>query len=178
MVSNPVFQRNIYLQNARDKGRSSWVYHGALFWPLKKQSPCCHLVSAWKRHQKQHLLVQIDLFIKLARKIPSWTILNTIQNTFKNPSVTCVFIKITYNIILEISVEIQEFVTRQEFRHEVFCPQGWGIHPLFTPHYRTSKNHLIKVIRTFLLKEREIDKQIKPHIHFHYKEAFLLFLDT
>lgn len=45
------------------------------------------------------------------------------------------FIKITYNTNLEISVEIQEYVTRQEFRHEAFCPQGWGIHPLFTPYY-------------------------------------------
>lgn len=110
--SNSVFQRNIHLQNVRDKGKSGWIYQVALFWPLKKQLPCCHLVSAWKRHQKDHLLVQIDLFIKLARKIPSQTILDTIQNVFQNPSVMYGFIKITYNTILEISVEIQEFATR------------------------------------------------------------------
>lgn len=56
--------------------------------------------------------MQIDLFIKLARKIPSQAILDTIQNMFQNPSVMYGFIKITYNTILEISVEIQEFVTR------------------------------------------------------------------
>lgn len=56
--------------------------------------------------------MQIDLFIKLARKIPSQTILDTIQNTFKNPSVMYGFIKITYNTISEIPVEIQESVSR------------------------------------------------------------------
>lgn len=51
--------------------------------------------------------MQIDLFIKLVRKVPSQTILDTIQNTFKNRSVMYGFIKIIYNTILEISVEIQ-----------------------------------------------------------------------
>lgn len=56
--------------------------------------------------------MQIDLFIKLARKIPSQPILDTIKNTFKNPSVVYGFIKIAYSTILEISVEIREFVIR------------------------------------------------------------------
>lgn len=50
--------------------------------------------------------------INWPEKIPSQTVLDTIQNMFRNPSVMYAFIKITYNnTILEISLEIQEFAT-------------------------------------------------------------------